>query len=250
MKTITVGDLHGKDFWKSIDSSKYDKIVFVGDYVDAFYKTKADAISYGGIYDQKNGKDNTEILQCLNDVIEFKKQFPDKVVLLLGNHDNQYMFLNSPFRNKTSCSGFRLQISNELYKTFNDNKNLFQAAFQYKDYIWMHGGISNFSYKILYQSKLNKNDLTDWANEINRLFILNDKNLFAISMFRGGSDLISGIFWADIRETQNDSYIGLNQIVGHTKVKKIGTFHNGENTSITYVDCLDTIKEFYELDIL
>jgi len=36
MKTITIGDLHGKDYWKNIDIEKYDKVIFLGDYVDSF----------------------------------------------------------------------------------------------------------------------------------------------------------------------------------------------------------------------
>jgi len=34
MKHIIIGDLHGKDCWKEINISAYDKVVFLGDYVD------------------------------------------------------------------------------------------------------------------------------------------------------------------------------------------------------------------------
>ena len=69
MKTISIGDIHGRDIWKNVNPSKYDKIIFVGDYVDSF------TIS------------NTTILNNLLDIIEFKKSFKNKVILLLGNHD-------------------------------------------------------------------------------------------------------------------------------------------------------------------
>jgi predicted phosphodiesterase len=34
MKWITIGDIHGRDNWKSIDITQYDKVIFMGDYVD------------------------------------------------------------------------------------------------------------------------------------------------------------------------------------------------------------------------
>jgi predicted phosphodiesterase len=34
MKWITIGDIHGRDNWKSIDIAQYDKVIFMGDYVD------------------------------------------------------------------------------------------------------------------------------------------------------------------------------------------------------------------------
>jgi len=68
MKIISVGDLHGNNIWKTIDPELYDKIIFVGDYTDSFHLT------------------DSAILDNLLDLIEFKKSYPDKVFLLLGNH--------------------------------------------------------------------------------------------------------------------------------------------------------------------
>ena len=28
MKTISIGDIHGKNVWKQVDPNKYDKIIF------------------------------------------------------------------------------------------------------------------------------------------------------------------------------------------------------------------------------
>ena len=77
MKTLTVGDLHGKDVWKEIDTIRYDKIIFVGDYVDCFTTS------------------NVEIKHNLEQIIRYKKDNMDKVVLLLGNHDVQYTTMSN-----------------------------------------------------------------------------------------------------------------------------------------------------------
>ena len=101
-KILTLGDIHGRDkwmfhthgsphefnhwmtmvengvpadaeeFWNEMPYTQYDQIVFVGDYVDS--------------YDLSN----VLILDNLKKILLFKKALPDKVVLLLGNHDIQY----------------------------------------------------------------------------------------------------------------------------------------------------------------
>ena len=76
MKTITIGDIHGRSDWQEIDPANYDKIIFVGDYVDSFTVSDID------------------IITNLLNIIQFKKDNMNKVVLLLGNHDLQYLFSN------------------------------------------------------------------------------------------------------------------------------------------------------------
>jgi predicted MPP superfamily phosphohydrolase len=71
MRIIAIGDLHGKDCWLTIDPDKYDKIIFVGDYVDA------------------SDISREKIVENLEQVIAFKLKHPEKVELLLGNHDIQ-----------------------------------------------------------------------------------------------------------------------------------------------------------------
>ena len=35
MKTVTIGDIHGKPDWKKVNPADYDIIIFLGDYVDS-----------------------------------------------------------------------------------------------------------------------------------------------------------------------------------------------------------------------
>lgn len=249
MKFYTIGDIHGKNTWfdlvNDIDILEDNiKIIFIGDYVDSF--------------DTSNG----DMIVNLNEIISFKKEYPDKVVLLLGNHDIQYQLLHSNLINKIMCSGFRQKISESLFELFTNNKNIFQVAYQYDNYLWTHAGISDFAYKLFFQNKLPKNKL-EWADELNRLYVIKDESLFHISRLRGGSSSVGSIFWADISETMRNPVTGLHQIVGHSHVSKVHTevieseqseFNLGDpilkiDTSITFTDCLDTIKEMYILEI-
>ena len=72
MKILINPDIHGRIFWKySIEhKGEFDKIIFLGDYLDAY---SPDLLV--------NEKDN------FKEIIQFKKDNLDKVILLLGNHE-------------------------------------------------------------------------------------------------------------------------------------------------------------------
>ena len=122
MKTISLGDIHGRDVWKSIlfgscyeyntwriaveagapidwDGNMpflgYDKIIFVGDYVDSF------------------DIPSSVILHNLREIIDLKQKLGDRMVLLLGNHDIQY------FVKDQRCSGHRPELQYDLEQLFN-----------------------------------------------------------------------------------------------------------------------------------
>lgn len=244
MKIITIGDIHGKTLWKeAIDYNNIDssdtKYIFIGDYVDSFNET------------------DQEIIDNLREIIALKRSYPDHIKLLWGNHDYQYLYLrDQTMQRKVRCSGFRESYAETIFQLFIHNKDIFNAAYQHKNYLWTHAGISDFAYRMYFQTKLPKNKL-EWADELNRLFVIRDDSLWHISRARGGTSHISSIFWADISETMGNPVKGLHQIVGHTRVEKIYTEvpqiaytdDPEPNTSITYVDCLDNTVDFYELNI-
>src|ERR1700748_2969021 len=105
MKHVIIGDLHGRTIWERVNFSNYQKAVFLGDYVDSF--TRSDGV----------------ILDNLKNIIALKKQYPEKIVLLLGNHDVQY--LHYP---QYHCPGFRPCLQPELTNIFRSNRGLFQMA--------------------------------------------------------------------------------------------------------------------------
>jgi hypothetical protein len=231
---IVIGDLHGRDKWKAIDPSKYDKIVFVGDYVDSFYHT------------------NFDILDNLKNIIQFKRDNFDKVILLLGNHDIQYMFY-SP-RMEFGCSGFRPEAQPDLTTLFNENKDCFQAAFQINKTIITHAGISTgWFYE---NSKIIDNiskqfGTTNLADTFNHMLWLKENSiLHQVGRKRGGYYPHGGITWADRSETKDSSLAGYHQIVGHTPIDQITLFgDSASSTTIRYIDVLDKVTEFYEFTI-
>lgn len=75
MKTLVLGDLHCRSIWKDIvdkEGESCDKIIFLGDY------TCPKEIKFD---------DPTDACSFLYEVLDYKNQNPDKVILLRGNHD-------------------------------------------------------------------------------------------------------------------------------------------------------------------
>ena len=69
--TVVLGDVHGLSRWKEIVNENPDcRYIFLGDYIDP-YEPVPRAL----------------LLDNLNEIIQLKKEQPDHVILLFGNHD-------------------------------------------------------------------------------------------------------------------------------------------------------------------
>lgn len=74
---LILGDLHCRSIWKDIvakEANSCDKIIFLGDYT---------------VPKEVKFDDPTDACGFLYEVLDFKDQNPDKVILLRGNHDCQ-----------------------------------------------------------------------------------------------------------------------------------------------------------------
>lgn len=36
LKVAVIADIHGRDFWKKAKEKEYDKVIFLGDYLDSY----------------------------------------------------------------------------------------------------------------------------------------------------------------------------------------------------------------------
>ena len=78
-----------------------------------------------------------KLLDNLRAIMQLKRDRPEDVVLLLGNHDLHYFC-------EEACVGtrFDMEIAADASKLFLDNIHLFQYAFQYGEYLFTHAGVS------------------------------------------------------------------------------------------------------------
>jgi len=229
MKICAIGDIHGRTCWKNIAVEDYDKIIFLGDYCDSFFHSDA------------------EIFENLREILILKKSFPEKIILLLGNHDVHYAY--SP---KYRATGFRNSMEFLLKDLFEMNKDFFQMAFQHNNYLFTHAGVSNAWFlknkTIIEKADVEKENIS-LAEALNRILDSSSRDiLMEVGYIRGGHSWNKGgIVWADRSETKDDFLNGFHQIVGHSPVPDIIRLGN-EKESITYIDCLDSVKKFWQSD--
>lgn len=244
-KILIVPDLHGNveaciEAIEKFVEEKYDKIIFLGDYTDSYTET------------------NDHILEVVNLIIYLKERYGEQVILLLGNHDIQYMYYP-----RYRCSGFRGDLQSALTILFNENRDLFQIAHYEGDndknnHIFTHAGIQRkwwFKHLALleqYRTKLQLMQKKDTAELLNYINESKDRDiLHEVGTKRGGiAGNYGGITWCDKEEMQSyGPIIGANQYVGHTPVsfiEKIDKFEGDKhynNTTITFTDCLKEGKK-------
>lgn len=237
MKLIAVGDIHTRDIWKDI-IEKHDTaehIVFFGDYVDPYYEI--DEIPSG-----------IQVIQTLNDIIQFKKENMDKVTLLIGNHDAHYIWLGEIQK----CSRFNNFIANKLNMIYNHDIELFQIAYQIDNHLFTHAGVSTkWVYEhdeYLIQNGLNDSNIGEVLNRINETSEGRSR-LNQVGYFRGGDSGVGGPLWADLKDTDESYLPNMHQYCGHSKVKFINKI--GDNIqSITYCDTLHKKDFSMKYDVL
>jgi len=228
MKHLVIGDLHGKEIWKEVDISSYDKVVFVGDYVDHW--TLPDRFIY----------------ENLQNIIELKRENFEKVELLLGNHDIQYLHYPHYL-----CSGFRPNMQRSLSLLFSENRELFKVAYQRENHIISHAGITNkwyreFSNHRIIKGMYDENEtIADQVNKVEKT--VHRWLLHQAGSSRGGEGA-GGITWADRKELITDMLDGYHQIVGHTVISKPEVVKEIDK-SATFIDVLDTMTYFHEVNL-
>lgn len=217
---VVIGDIHGRRTWKEIVvKHPEDLIVFLGDYGDPY-----DEIC------------SNEIISNLREIIQFKKDNPNRVILLLGNHDMHYIFPDFPQGSRYNRN--MLYMYRDL---FEENWNLFQYAWYSGNILFTHAGVTNSWWQEDFKGSQSY-DAESVANQLNNPSESQLRILFQVGYARGGYSRNGGIFWADLEETLEDPLDGIQQVVGHTRVDNIITVQKSQSTKITYCDSLSNTK--------
>jgi predicted phosphodiesterase len=227
MKILIIPDIHGRRFWKHpvekyID--KVDKIVMLGDIGDPYNDETTEPIPW------------EQVSSNFEEIIKLKRDNPDKVVLLLGNHDEHYR--NEYYARLATSTRYDRIHSRQLFDLFNhDNYNLFKICHEEiindRRIVFSHAGITNYW---LESAKI-KNDET-MVDKINHLEDSNKgiAKLAIIGKYRTWLGEKTGSpLWCDLREfISNERPSNFYQIFGHTKLRK------GEIVSKEDFSCVDS----------
>jgi predicted phosphodiesterase len=225
-KILSIGDIHGSNAWKRnflekegkvvLQGPSIDKVIFVGDYVDSFSYT------------------DEEIRENLLEIIDFKQRYPDRVILLIGNHDIQYM--NPSYKRK--YSGYRSSMMHDLYDIFKTHRSLFQFSHFEEDIegdriLWTHAGVTNnwygellmdvrhenYRFRDLFEEILNRDHRIDEV--LNLALEVNLDLIYNVDQDSGGIDLNASPIWVRPETLMKDPILSYDQVVGHTPMKDI-----------------------------
>ena len=200
---IIIPDIHGRDFWRWTVShcNEEDSVIFLGDYLDPY---ENEWIYWSDAY------------KGLLDIITLKREHPEKVVLLMGNHDLHYLY---PSLRGSRYNEFQAE---KIRKTFVDNMDCFQMAAECKleerYYLFTHAGV-NKVWAQKYADLFGPSEQVT-AETFNRLMFKEEyvKTLGDVSSLRWGRDRAGSMVWADVEEFEwSESRLpGVIQVFGHT----------------------------------
>jgi len=207
MKTLVVGDLHGRyEVAEKALASEYN-VVFVGDYLDSYSRS------------------SEECLETLRLVVDapLDPSTTKSVIALKGNHELSYSDLTS------RCSGYKTKTQELLDSEFRGWDNWLL------DYVWCEGFLishAGVSQLLLSGTGLGLEDY------------LHNKSLTEVGYARGGRVPIGGLFWCDWFE-EFEPIPDTPQIVGHSGYRPHGVSPGILQKGNSYnVDCLDRVEEF------
>lgn len=221
-KIIVVPDVHGRTHWKKaadkLTFGEVDEMVFVGDYFDSF---------------NINGEDQ---INNFLDIVEFQKNNLDRVTLLTGNHDLQYI-------TDMPCSGYQAgnhwTIKNLLQPLMVEDK--LQMVKIIGKYLFVHAGISktwcnryNIDIKNLEESvnSLFKRSPTSFDFQDVPNFPPFNKMGYHKNISHYGDNVWQSPTWIRPDSLALDKIKGYIQVVGHTHMN-CPTFKN----DIWFTDC-------------
>lgn len=216
MKTIFLGDTHGRSLWKDIITKESpDRVVFIGDYFDSF--------DIGGAEQQFNFKE----------IIAFKESGQCEVILLIGNHDYHY------YPGGETYSGYQHGAAPAIKQLLEENKHHMQMCYQLDNILCSHAGIGHNW--LVEQEKYESGSIADFVNDI-----WNYKPIRF--MFYGfdpyGDNKTQTPIWirpksllAGNKETfLKKDYI---QIAGHTQVNKIDIEGKATGGRYYFIDAIE-----------
>ncbi len=217
MRIIALGDTHGRTLWEKIIAKEpANKIVFIGDYFDTHEDVTPD-IQY----------DN------FKNILSFKKAYPDKVILLFGNHDFHYLASATEW-----YSGYQLYQRRIYQRVLQPavDKGLLQMCFVFDKLLFTHAGVTRT------WSRDCALPLLSPEEEINTLFKEHPEAFEftpGLSYDPSGDDPEQPPVWVRPRSLLSDRIEGYTQIVEHTVQERIVL-----SDEVIFIDTLGTSREY------
>lgn len=225
MKTVVLGDIHGRTCWYDIiEKENPDRIIFMGDYVST------------------HDKNITIEQQCSNleDILNFKEEFGENCILLRGNHDMQHLGYSW-----AECSGYFPHVAQWMVYIKDRFLKLTQWVYIQDDMVFSHAGITDKFWEYLNLGEPTKDNIL-------KINALEPSSLFGFTSDQFGdyygNSPTQPLTW--VRPvTLMEHNIGWKQVVGHTRVKYPGELteqlHDNGWINIPELWCVDALPYWY-----
>ena len=235
MRTLVLGDTHGRFLWKQIiEQEQPDKVIFIGDYFDSFDIPGVDQI------------------HNFKEITEYKESGKAEVILLIGNHDYHYM---PGVTDK--YSGYQHKLAPFITQIIEENKHHLQMAYQMNEYLFTHAGVSSAFMNNVFGIE------EQWQTE-NIATLLNDQfkykpltfdfgamvSIKKMSFFLDpyGDNTEQSPIWIRPRSLMSANRDTLRtqvvQVVGHTQVERIDVDGKADGNRYWFIDCLGTSGQY------
>lgn len=209
---IIIPDIHGRDFWKEsvYENIGEEHIVFLGDYLDPY---EDEQIAPWEVFPQ------------LEEIVALKKEHPDSVTLLLGNHDIHYL------TERGRGSRYDYIRGAQIKRFIREKADAFQLTYETeiagKKFLFSHAGIvagwMEHNREFLEDAKPETigsilNGMWDDHSSWPVLFSV----LADVSYSRWGRAPFGSPIWSDVDDMRADApeLPGYYQIFGHSQQEK------------------------------
>ena len=229
MKTLVLGDTHGRSVWKLIAQKEMpNRIIFIGDYFDSFDIPGLDQI------------------HNFKEIVHYKETNPQvEVVMLIGNHDYHYF----PEIGDTGTSGFQRNLFFSISQVINENRHHLQMAYQLDEFLFTHAGVSSVFMDESFGADGWKVETI--AEQLNDLFKYKPKTFEFNGMNPYGDDIYQTPIWIRPHSLMKVNYETLRkkvvQVVGHTGVTQIDAGGKATGNRYWFIDALGTSGEYLVL---
>lgn len=230
MKYVLIGDVHGRTNWKKIIEKEKDadKVIFHGDYFDPYDWTLT----------------VEEITRNFREILQLKKDNPNKFVLLVGNHD-----LRSFNQNANECryiDGTFEAIGTEFYNGIKEG--LIQLCYFIESkVVCSHAGFTktwlNDAGLEFDEFLLNKDfkEQVEYKTVVSTYDFIYNRNDGWPDM--SGNNHYQGPLWVRPQALMFDKVPVVIQCIGHSRINK-NSKQDPVRDGILLVDCLEH-DEYY-----
>lgn len=224
MKTIALGDTHGRSFWKLIvHTQQPDRVVFIGDY-----------------FDSRDGISAEEQIKNFLEIVAYKQQHPDKVVLLIGNHDLSYW----PGINGAAVSGYQHEHAAKIREVLLENADHLQMAYDDGSFLYSHAGVGK-----QWLETNGWDGAESIADFVNKVWKESPLTFEFTGFERTGDSTSQTPVWirpASLIKTWQKDKNKPTQVFGHTTVTKIDfeTFNKFGGGKFILIDALGSSGEY------